>query len=219
MRILVVEDDEKTRRILIQGLTESGFVAVGSPDGEDGLRQVTSNGYDLVLLDIMMPKRDGYSVLSEMRARGITTPVIMLTAKEGLTDRVSGLETGADDYLVKPVAFEELIARVQSVARRSLPEDAQDLRYDGLLLKAGSDNAWRDEREIGLNEVERRALRVLMQYPGEGLSHRFISERVLGEEEDWRSLSEVMESLRDRIDGAFERKLIHSIEGVGYVLR
>jgi len=219
MRILVVEDDEKTRRFLVRGLNENGFVAEGSSDGEDGLQLVTSRSYDLVLLDIMMPKRDGYSMLNEMRAQGVTTPVIMLTAKEGLSDRVSGLDTGADDYLVKPVAFEELIARVNSVARRCLPDDAQDLRYDDLLVRAGASSVWRDETEIGLSDVECRTLRVLMKFAGEGLSHRFISEQVLGGDEDVHSLDAVMASLRHRVDDAFDRKHIHQIDGVGYVLR
>lgn len=219
MRILVVEDDEKTRRILVRGLNESGFQAEGSPDGDDGLRAVTSASYDVVLLDIMMPKRDGYSMLNEMRSQGVTTPVIMLTAKEGLVDRVSGLDTGADDYLVKPVSFEELVARVHSVARRCLPEDARDLHFEGLVLKAGARSAWRDQTEIGLSDIECRTLRLLMTYPGEGLSRRFILDRVLGEDSDDGSLDVVMETLRSRLDGTFERKLIHSVDGVGYVLR
>jgi DNA-binding response OmpR family regulator len=219
MRVLVVEDDEKTRRFLLRGLTESGFDAEGSPDGEDGLMLVTTRSYDVVLLDIMMPKRDGQSMLNEMRSQGIETPVIMLTAKEGLSDRVSGLDTGADDYLVKPVSFDELVARVQAVARRCLPEDAQDLRYDDLLLRAGANSVWREETEIGLSEIECRTLRVLMKFAGEGLSQRFISEQVLGGDEDWRSLDEVMTSLRHRVDDAFDHKHIHQIEGLGYVLR
>jgi len=219
MRILVVEDDEKTRRFLVRGLNESGFVAEGSSDGEDGLQQVMTKSYDVLLLDIMMPKRDGYSMLNEMRAQGVTTPVIMRVAKEGVCDRVSGLDTGGDDYLVKPVSFEELIARVNSVARRCLSDDAQDLRYDDLLLRAGANSVWRHEQEIGLSDIECRTLRVLMKFAGEGLSHRFISEQVLGGDEDWRSLDKVMESLRHRVDDAFDRKHIHPIDGVGYVLR
>lgn len=219
MRILVVEDDEKTRRFLVRGLNEHGYHADGSADGEDGLQRVLSTPYDVVLLDIMMPKRDGYSMLNEMRAQGVTTPVIMLTAKEGLSDRVSGLDTGADDYLVKPVSFEELIARVQSVARRCLPEDVLDLTYADLTMRAGANSVWRNDTEIGLSDVECRTLRVLMRFAGEGLSHRFISEQVLGREDDYQTLDEVMESLRRRVDDAFDHKHIHPIEGIGYVLR
>ena len=219
MRILVVEDDDKTRRLLLRGLIESGFEADGCPDGEDGLARASVPGYDLVLLDVMMPKRDGFSVLMEMRARNIDTPVILLTAREGLADRVSGLDTGADDYLVKPVSFVELIARVNSVARRCLPEDDRDLSHDGLLLRAGERSVWCEDRELQLGEQEYRALRVLMQFAGEGLSLRFLAERTLLDGETESSLNDVIDGLQRRVDGSFARKFIHSVEGVGYLLK
>lgn len=219
MKVLVVEDDAKTSSLLVKGLIESGFEAEACADGEAGLERLTSSKFDVVLLDIMMPKRDGYSLLAELRRRGIQTPVIMLTAKEGIGDRVSGLELGADDYLVKPVSFNELIARVNAVIRRCMPEDQRDLEYDGLRLDAVGKRAIRDEKAIALDEREFQLLRVLMSFPRESLTPGFLGGQGLAGGFASSDVDRTMEHLRAQIDGPFERKLIHDVEGVGYVLR
>lgn len=218
MRILVVEDDRKTRGFLVKGFSESGFEAVGCEDGNAALGLLGSGTYDLILLDIMLPGRDGLSVLDSLRKAGGRTPVILLTAREGIGDRVNGLDLGADDYLVKPVAFSELLARVNAVVRRCAPDTPQELEFKGLRLHVQARRVWRDEREIHLEEDEFLLLHLLMRHAGEGISAAMLRESLSNSCERYLTLEDTLYRLRQRVDGQSDRKLIHSLDGLAYQL-
>lgn len=218
MRILVIEDDRKTRGFLIKGFSESGFEAVGCEDGNAALSLLGSGSYDLILLDIMLPGRDGLSVLEALRKAGGRTPVILLTAREGIGDRVNGLDLGADDYLVKPVAFSELLARVNAVVRRCAPDTPQELEFKGLRLCVQARRAWRDELEIHLEEDEFLLLHLLMRHAGEGISAAMLRESLSNSCECYLTLEDTLYRLRQRVDGQSDRKLIHSLDGLAYQL-
>lgn len=218
MRILVVEDDRKTRGFLVKGFSESGFEAVGCEDGNAALGLLGSGTYDLILLDIMLPGRDGLSVLDSLRKAGGRTPVILLTAREGIGDRVNGLDLGADDYLVKPVAFSELLARVNAVVRRCAPDTSQELEFKGLRLHVQARCVWRDEREIHLEEDEFLLLHLLMRHAGEGISAAMLRESLSNSCERYLTLEDTLYRLRQRVDGQSDRELIHSLDGLAYQL-
>jgi DNA-binding response OmpR family regulator len=218
VRILVVEDDRKTRGFLVKGFSESGFVAVGCEDGNAALGLLGSGTYDLILLDIMLPGRDGLSVLDSLRKAGGRTPVILLTAREGIGDRVNGLDLGADDYLVKPVAFSELLARVNAVVRRCAPDTPQELEFKGLRLHVQARCVWRDEREIHLEEDEFLLLHLLMRHAGEGISAAMLRESLSNSCERYLTLEDTLYRLRQRVDGQSDRELIHSLDGLAYQL-
>lgn len=218
MRILVVEDDRKTRGFLVKGFSESGFEAVGCEDGNAALGLLGSGTYDLILLDIMLPGRDGLSVLDSLRKAGGRTPVILLTAREGIGDRVNGLDLGADDYLVKPVAFSELLARVNAVVRRCAPDTPQELEFKGLRLHVQARRVWRDEREIHLEEDEFLLLHLLMRHAGEGISAAMLRESLSNSCERYLTLEDTLYRLRQRVDGQSDRELIHSLDGLAYQL-
>ena len=218
MRILIVEDDEKTCRLLLRGLRESGLEADACYDGEDGLAKALSGAYDLLLLDIMMPVRDGLSLLRELRQQKNKTPVIFLTARESAADQVAGLELGADGYLVKPVAFNELLARIEAVMRRCTSEGDLDLKYESLTLRAKEKSVYRDNKPLPLNDREFSVLQQFMLFPGQGLTASFFAERLktVGDLPDFNGL---VESLRQRIDGSYDRKLLHTVDGFVHILR
>jgi DNA-binding response OmpR family regulator len=218
VRILVVEDDRKTRGFLVKGFSESGFEAVGCEDGNAALGLLGSGTYDLILLDIMLPGRDGLSVLDSLRKAGGRTPVILLTAREGIGDRVNGLDLGADDYLVKPVAFSELLARVNAVVRRCAPDTPQELEFKGLRLHVQARCVWRDEREIHLEEDEFLLLHLLMRHAGEGISAAMLRESLSNSCERYLTLEDTLYRLRQRVDGQSDRELIHSLDGLAYQL-
>lgn len=218
MRILVVEDDRKTRGFLVKGFSESGFEAVGCEDGNAALGLLGSGSYDLILLDIMLPGRDGLSVLDSLRKAGGRTPVILLTAREGIGDRVNGLDLGADDYLVKPVAFSELLARVNAVVRRCALDAPQELEFKGLRLHVQARRVWRDEREIHLEEDEFLLLHLLMRHAGEGISAAMLRESLSNSCERYLTLEDTLYRLRQRVDGQSDRELIHSLDGLAYQL-
>lgn len=218
MKILVVEDDRKTRGFLIKGFSESGFEAVGCEDGNAALELLGSGSYDVVLLDIMLPGPDGLSILNSLRKAGGKTPVILLTAREGIGDRVNGLDLGADDYLVKPVAFSELLARVNAVIRRCIPDTLQKLEFKGLRLDLRGRRAWRNERELLLEEDEFLLLHLLMRHAGEGVSAAMLREALSSSCERYLTLEDTLHRLRQRVDGQSGHALIHSLDGLAYQL-
>ena len=220
MRILIVEDEEKTAAYLRKGLTEQGFVVDISEQGEDGLFTARTTGYDLIILDVMLPERDGWSVLTELRRTGNTTPVLYLTARDTVQDRVKGLELGADDYLVKPFAFSELLARIRNILRRSpsrLPDVLQvaDLEIDFIRHKTN-----RAGQRLDLTPKEFALLSLLARRQGEVLTRTLIAEQVwdMNFDSDTNVVDVHVRRLRSKVDDPFDMKLIHTVRGVGYVL-
>lgn len=220
MRILIVEDERKTAAYLHKGLSEHGFVVDSCPDGEEGLLLATTVEYDLIILDVMVPLRDGWSVLRELRQRGRKTPVLYLSARDTLDDRVKGLELGADDYLVKPFAFVELLARIRSILRRGPSRPAERLQLADLSLDPIRHKAYRDGQALDLTPKEFTLLALFMNRPGEVLSRTLIAEQVWDVHFDCDSniIDVAIRRLRQKIDDPFPQKLLHTVRGMGYVL-
>jgi two-component system copper resistance phosphate regulon response regulator CusR len=220
MKILVVEDEPKTASYLRNGLVENGFVADISHRGDDGLHAATGGEYDLIILDVMLPERDGWSVLSALRAAGRSTPVLFLTARDGVQDRVKGLELGADDYLVKPFAFSELLARVRSVLRRGPGRQSDVLRVADLEIDVTRHHASRDGQRLDLTPKEFLLLSLFARRAGEVLSRTFIAEHVwdMNFDPGTNVVDVHVRRLRSKVDEPFERKLIRTVRGLGYVL-
>ncbi len=220
MKILIIEDESKTAAYLRKGLAEHGFVADVARDGEDGLHLATTSEYDLVILDIMLPKMDGWSVLHRLRRAGTPTPVLCLTARDSIQDRVKGLELGADDYLVKPFAFSELLARVRTVLRRGPARQPEKLRVDDLELDLLRHKAVRAGVRLDLTPKEFLLLQLLVRRAGEVLSRTLIAEQIwdMNFDCDTNVVDVHVRRLRSKVDDPFERKLIRTIRGVGYVL-
>ncbi len=222
MRVLVVEDDPKTASFIVKGLKESGYTVDHAGDGEQGLFLASSEPYVAVILDIMLPLLDGLTLTEELRKRKVNVPVLFLSAKRSVDDRVRGLQKGGDDYLTKPFSFSELLARVQSLVRRSsgISEHTHhvlgDLEVDLLTRRVR-----RQDREIDLQPREFALLEYLMRNRGKVVSKTMIMEHVWGYSFD--PMTNVVEAricrLRDKIDKDFEKKLIHTIRGFGYALR
>jgi two-component system copper resistance phosphate regulon response regulator CusR len=220
MKLLVIEDERKTAAYLRKGLAENGFAVDAAARGEDGLRLARDGDYDLIILDVMLPGRDGWSVLEELRRAGRQTPVLFLTARDTVHDRVKGLELGADDYLVKPFAFAELLARVRSVLRRGPPRPPEAVRVADVELDLLRRRATRAGKRLDLTPKEFALLSLLARRPGEVLPRRLIAEEVW--DVDFDTDSNVVDvhvrRLRAKVDDPFDRKLIHTVRGVGYVL-
>jgi two-component system copper resistance phosphate regulon response regulator CusR len=220
MRILIVEDEKKTASYLKKGLVENGYVVDFAENGEDGLHLSTTGDYDLVILDIMLPERDGWSILSELRRTGRQTPVLFLTARDSVQDRVKGLELGADDYLVKPFAFSELLARVRSILRRGPSRQPEILKISDLDLDLVKHKASRAGQRLDLTPKEFALLSLLVRRAGEALSRTLIAEQVwdMNFDSDNNVIDVAIRRLRRKMDDPFPRKLIHTVRGVGYVL-
>lgn len=221
MKLLVIEDDAKTGRLLRKGLTEQGFVVDVCRSGEDGLHLTVTGEYYLVVLDVMLPILDGWSVLAEMRQQGCHTPVLMLTARDSVEHRVKGLTLGADDYLIKPFAFAELLARIRSVLRRGSLLAPEILQFEDLRLDLRRHKAIRGKVSIELSNHEILLLELLLRHQGEVLSRTYIEEQVwdIAFDGDSNVVDVCVWRLRSKVDGPFPRKLIHTVRGRGYVLK
>jgi two-component system copper resistance phosphate regulon response regulator CusR len=221
MKLLIVEDEPKTAAYLQKGLAESGFVADVTNRGDDGLHLAASGSYDLVILDVMLPERDGWSVLAELRRSGNQTPILFLTARDAVHDRVKGLEMGADDYLVKPFAFSELLARVRSILRRGPTRQPEIVRIADLELDLVRHKAARAGQHLDLTPKEFLLLSLLVRRAGEVLSRALIAEHVWDMNFDPHTnvVDVHVRRLRSKVDDPFEQKLIHTVRGMGYVLQ
>ncbi|WP_010098873.1 heavy metal response regulator transcription factor IrlR [Burkholderia ubonensis] len=219
MRILIVEDEPKTGAYLRKGLTEAGYVVDWVEDGITGLHQAETEDYDLLVLDVMLPGQDGWTLLQNLR-RSKSTPVLFLTAMDDVGDRVKGLELGADDYLAKPFDFVELTARIKSVLRRGQPRESNTLRVADLELDLTRRKATRQGDTILLTAKEFALLWLLMRREGEILPRATIASQVwdMNFNSDTNVVDSAIRRLRSKIDDAYEPKLIHTVRGMGYVL-
>lgn len=220
MHILVVEDEKKTATYIQKGLSESGFVVDVAYQGEDGLHLARMGDYDLIILDVMLPEQDGWSVLLEIRRSGRQTPVLFLTARDSVQDRVKGLELGADDYLVKPFVFSELLARIRSILRRGPARQREILHVADLEIDLLQHRAMRGGNRLDLTPKEFSLLALLIRRMGEVLSRTLIAEQVwgMGFDSGTNVVDVAIRRLRRKADEPFPKKLIHSVRGVGYVL-
>ena len=221
MRILLIEDDLKLASFILKGFKEAGFAVDHCTDGEDGLHMALSEPYDAAIVDIMLPKLDGFSLIDELRRRKKTTPVIILSAKRSVEDRIKGLQTGSDDYLVKPFSFAELLARVQALIRRaSGAAEPSSLVVGDLSMDLLTRKVIREGKKIDLPPLEFSLLEYLMRNAGNVVSKTMIMEHVW--DYNFDPQTNVVEvricKLRDKIDNDFEKKMIHTVYGAGYVL-
>ncbi len=221
MRILIVEDETGIASFIKRGLEEEAYAVDLAADGEEGLGWISSYDYDLIVMDIMLPGMDGIALCRKLRARGIKTPVLMLTAKDTVDDRVAGLDAGADDYLVKPFAFKELLARLRALLRRRHNEDNNKLVVADLELDLLSRRTTRQGAEIELTNREFALLELLMRYRGRVLSRTVIAEHVWDYTFDSQTnvIDVYIRQLRKKIDGPFEQKLIRTVRGAGYKIQ
>lgn len=220
MKILIVEDDGDTGDYLRKGLAERGFAADVASRGDDGLHMALTGDYDVVVLDVMLPGVDGWSILAAIRSSGLRAAVLFLTARDAVSDRVRGLEMGADDYLIKPFAFSEFLARVRSVVRRGNARPVDTLRIGGLEVDAVRFTASRDGRRLDLTAKEFMLLALLARRAGEVLTRTSIAEQVWDMNFDCDSnvVDVHIRRLRSKVDDPFPSRLIHTVRGVGYVL-
>lgn len=220
MKILIAEDEPKTSAYLKRGMEENGFVVDLASDGDDAIHLASNCLYDLIILDVMLPGRDGWSIISELRRREISTPTLFLTARDSVHDRVMGLELGADDYLVKPFAFSELLARMRSILRRGPPRPSLVLKLADLELDLIRHRAARGGHVLDLTPKEFQLLSLLLRRTGEVLSRTLIAESVwdINFESDSNVVDVHIRRLRSKVDDPFDPKLIHTVRGAGYVL-
>ena len=222
MRLLLVEDDIKIAQFVINGLREAGFAVDHASDGEDGLHLALTEPYDLAVVDIMLPKIDGLTLIEEVRRKQINTPVLILSAKRSVDDRVKGLKTGSDDYLVKPFSFAELLARIQALIRRSTQVIAPtELKVADLTMDLDKRKVYRSNQRVTLQPLEFSLLEYLMRNTGRVVSKTMIMEHVW--DYNFCPQTNVVEAriccLREKIDKNHDNKLIHTVRGVGYVLK
>jgi DNA-binding response OmpR family regulator len=223
VRVLIVEDEKKVAKALREGLEAEHYDVRVAGTGEEGFFLVNHESFDLVVLDLMLPRRDGLEVLTTLRKRGLQTPVLILTAKDTVDDRVHGLDSGADDYLVKPFAFPELLARIRALLRRGRPDQILKLQQDDLTMDLVTRKVVRAEHSLELTVKEFEMLEYLLRHAGHVVSREMLARDV------WRAaaratpLDNVIDvtvaRLRRKIDDPFEAKLLHTVRGVGFVLR
>ena len=218
MRVLLVEDERRIADFIRKGLSECGYAVDVAHDGEEALDWVGVAEFDIVVLDVMLPVRDGIEVCRELRGRGVQTPVLMLTARDAIEDRVRGLDSGADDYLVKPFAFTELLARLRALARRERSASGPRLQVGELILDTTTREVFREGRAIGLTSKEYALLEYLMRHPNQVLTRTMIAEHVWNY--DFDNATNVIDVhiriLRRKMDDPFPDKLVHTVRGAGY---
>lgn len=221
MRILLMEDQKKMAAFLDKGLSEAGYEVEIARDGATGLERAMAGKFDLLLVDVMLPKKDGWAVVKELREAHVQTPILFLTARDSVDDRVKGLELGGDDYLVKPFAFSELLARIRSVLRRPAAAQEMHLRVEDLELDLRRHAASREGQPLHLTAKEFLLLAHLVRANGEIVSREEVAEHVWGI--DFRTSTNVLDvmvrRLRSKVDDPYPKKLIHTVRGAGYVLQ
>ena len=221
MRILVVEDERKVASFIRQGLEEEGHAVEVARDGAEAVDLLSGPPYDLIVLDVMLPRRDGFAVLRELRGRGVATPVLMLTARDAVADKVTGLDLGADDYLTKPFAFAEFLARVRALLRRGSDQRPPVLRIADLTLDPATRYVTRGTRRVGLTTREYALLEYFMRRTGRVLTRPMIAEHVWGIDFDHESnvIDVYVGYLRKKVDQDGETRLLHTVRGAGYVMK
>lgn len=220
MKILLIEDDQKTVNYLKKGLTELSFNVDSATDGREGLFLAKEYQYDLIILDVMLPLLDGWTVIQRIREHNKITPILFLSARDSIEERVKGFELGADDYLIKPFAFSELAARIKSIVRRGQQQQIISLQIDDLNIDLVSHKVSRAGKNIELTPKEFALLTLLARRQGNMVSRTIIAEQVWGIhfETDTNTIDVAIKRLRQKIDLPFNRKLIHTVRGIGYVL-
>jgi DNA-binding response OmpR family regulator len=221
LKLLIVEDEARMAELLRKGLTEEGHTTTCASDGAEGLDLAKAYEFDVIILDVMMPKLSGYELAKRLRAEKVRTPILMLTARDSVPDVVRGLDLGADDYMTKPFSFEELVARLRAVKRRALVAEDTSLRIGDLVLDPASREVLRGEERVSLTRTEYNLLERLMYRPGKVVSRRSLIEAVWGFDRDIEenTLDAFMHLLRHKIDPPGQPKLIHTVRGVGYMIR
>jgi heavy metal response regulator len=221
MRILVIEDEIKVVRFIKRGLEEAGYLVDTAGDGEEGLYLAEIDGYDLIILDMILPRKSGLDVCRELREQNIKVPVLMLSARDSVEDKVAGLDMGADDYLTKPFVFSELLARVRALLRRSEPQVPVKLTVEDLIMDTVTHTVVRTGKEIKLTSKEYSLLEYFLMNQGKVLTRTMLSEHVWDYTFDTFSnvIDVYINYLRNKIDRDFEPKLIHTVRGVGYVMK
>ncbi|MGI9113669.1 MAG: DNA-binding response regulator [Chthoniobacterales bacterium] len=221
MRILVIEDEGKTAAFLTKGLKEAGYDVESAADGKTGAEVASTNRFDLLIVDVMLPKKDGWSVVKELRGKNVRTPILFLTARDTVNDRVKGLELGGDDYLVKPFAFTELLARVRSLLRRPPPRSDEHVRINDLEIDTLRHKATRSGVPLHLTTKEFLLLTHLVRSAGEVISREEIAKEIwdINFPTGTNIVDVMVRRLRAKVDDPFQTKLVHTIRGVGYVCK
>jgi DNA-binding response OmpR family regulator len=221
MNLLIVEDEARMSALLRKGLTEEGHIATCASDGAEGLALARSYDFDVIILDVMMPKLSGYELAKRLREGKVRTPILMLTARDAVPDIIRGLDLGADDYMTKPFSFSELIARLRAIKRRSLPPDQTTLQIADLVFNPASREVTRADQSVTLTRTEYNLLERLMYRAGKVVSRRSLIESVWGFDRDIEenTLDAFMHLLRNKIDPPGRAKLIHTVRGIGYMIR
>ncbi len=221
MKLIVIEDDHKTAALMSKGLTAEGFCVDVCLNGEEGLELASASPPDAIILDVMLPKLDGWAVLTRLRERGLNTPVLMLTARDAVEHRVKGLTLGADDYITKPFAFSELLARIRCVLRRTRNTATEELKFADLAMDQKRHRVTRSGQQIDLSSKEFALLQLLLEHQGEVLTRAFIADRIWGMmyEFDSNVVDVNIRRLRTKVDDPHVQKIIQTVRGRGYVIR